>query len=125
MIRWIRMLFYVVKNYVFDRDTHAKQLLNHSRRLSDLEHEVRELRATLRSHTTVGADVGPIRGCQNFAVLVGRYRGVDHVEVVTLPTDEFGRLVMELKRLDRQGVVEFIDAPPSFKATFMRERNRP
>lgn len=125
MIKWIKKLFEIVRNYDDDQkttETRFRQMAfrveelhgqymqragnvqkefathygNMQRRMESLDNEIKD-------RTNLNIDVGHLRGA-NYVILAGHYKGRDYVELMTLKADDFdgmARIVQDMKRSGR------------------------
>ncbi len=101
MIKFIKHLIYIVKNY----NHHQDVLLA---RIDKLERIIKE-------HTVVGVDIQS-KYADNHIIVLGKYRNHDFVKSYIVPNTEFVNIVSTLQDLERYYNVQYIDCPPAFKA---------
>ena len=83
--------------------------------ITALQKQVNSLELTLKARTELHADVG-IRG-DTYAILIGRYHGVDYVETFALRETDLGDLVPQMRSLQRYATLRRVDCPPQFRST--------
>lgn len=67
--------------------------------------------------TTIGVDIGfHPGGDNNWAIMVGKYKGRDYVQTFAMNGEDFRHVLDQLKALSKHGMVRMVDAPPGFKA---------
>lgn len=75
--------------------------------------------------TTIGVDIGfHPGGDNNWAIMVGKYKGRDYVQTFTMNGEDFRNILDHLKALSAHGVVRMVDAPPGVKAVIDSGLNR-
>ena len=100
MIDWIKNLYRIVRDY----DSDMKCQLDRIKRAEDF----------IRENTTVNADIHH-RGL-NQIIVIGRYKNQDYVRIYSIDEGDFGFMVQELNRLQKEyGRRGFIDSPPQIK----------
>jgi hypothetical protein len=100
-MHWLRKLLAIVRKY----DNDYAQL---QQRLQSVENLIRE-------RTDIHADIG-FNARDNFAIVVGRYKDRDYIQVHALPSDTFQILVEMLRKEQKHARLRIVDAPPAFSA---------
>lgn len=112
MIKWLRTLWLCVRDYKL----FVEHISQTNKTLTALEERIRVL-------TTVSADIGLHPKAANWAIVVGRYRNTDYVQTVSLTGPDFAALVEQLRYMRKIGVIQYLDAPPSIRATILRDES--
>lgn len=136
MIKWLRKLWRIVARYESDQGALQVQLAELEGRLrewervararafaldgrlSEAEARAESLEKLIRDRTTIAADIGPGPRSENYAIVIGRYRGADYVQTFTLDADSLCGMIDQLRRLEHDmcGTVRRVDAPPIFRS---------
>lgn len=108
MFEWFKKLRKIVRNYDSEN--------------AGLHARMKGAENAIKAATVIDVDVGfSNRRMENNIIVSGVYRGKAHIDIFTVHTDDFKRLVEILKDMERYGNVRRIDAPQTVKATFERE----
>ena len=110
---WFRNLFYIVGNYRNDLTMICNGV-----------DECREVAMTAQRYikraTKVHVDVDPTSAGFTQVVVIGRYRGKDHVQIFSLRPDSIDMLIEQLREMQRYCEVGRIEAPLDINATMKR-----
>lgn len=106
MIKWVKKLFYIVKNYSAD--------------VSSLRLQINNLEKILRDRTDISVDVSASRMDANHIIVVGRYKNIDYVQTFSLQNNDIGKLIDQLKEMERYGEIRKVDCPPPMRAVFKK-----
>lgn len=131
MITWFKTFLKIVREYdgmvkmQNEISSHNKKIfLLHDSKIAKVFNavEIAE-RAVARSYeavnfikdrTEVNADINVRGRCPNTLIVIGRYKGRDHVEIFDVENME--ALVDQLRRMQKYHHRKIIDGPPQFKA---------
>lgn len=112
-IGWFRRLFTVVRAYGHDINTIAQHV-------DALNEEMKRATHYIKKATKIHVDVDPrMQEGQTTAILCGRYKGRDHVQIFDLRVDDMGHLIDQLKHMQRAANIH-VDAPYHLDATIER-----
>lgn len=111
MIAFIKQLIRMVNNYDIDRNE-VKRLDNRANKA--LERAI-AAELYLKQATTIDADISTPAYGSNTVIVMGRYHGRDHVEVVTMNSEDFERTIDEIKHREKHASVRHVDAPIGMK----------
>jgi hypothetical protein len=107
MIKWIKKLFKIVKNY--DSDMYSCKTT------------IKEIRELIVDRTTCHTDIHARqdKGCA--IILIGKYKNHDYVECFTLHPDHLRNLIEHFREVRNFSHMGRIDAYPEFKAIIEHE----
>lgn len=113
-IVWFRNLFYIVSNYRNDLSLIANGV-----------DECRDVALTahrfIKKATKCHIEVGLTAESHTQVVVIGHYRGKDHVQVFSLRPGSIDMLINQLRDMQRYTEIGRIDAPIEVRATMKRE----
>ena len=109
MIKWIKKLRMIVSTY--------GQLIME---LEEVQREMEKALHFIKRATKLHVDIPASQKNATTVILIGRYRGKDHVRTFNLHPNDMDHLVGMLKHMSERAVVEHIDAPFEIDATVRR-----
>jgi hypothetical protein len=112
-IGWFRNLFYIVGYYRTDMQLIANAVDSCRERVDIVEGYVKKV-------TKVHADVDTTSEGYTKIVVIGQYRGKDHVQIFSLRPGSIDMLIDQLKDMQRYAEVGYIDAPEQISTTMKR-----
>ena len=112
-IVWVRNLFYIVKNYRNDLTMIANGVDGCQERVMIAERYIKRA-------TKVHIDIPASRKNYTKVIIIGTYRGKDHVRIFSLRPDSIDMLTNQMKDLARYADIERIDGPLDVSATMKR-----
>ena len=80
-----------------------------------LEKSIARVSAVVQDRTSISAGIG---FHDSYIIVAGRLGNRDYVQCFRLGDDDFQSIAEMLKHMKRDGHIDFIDAPPGFKAVF-------
>ena len=107
MLKWIKKLLRVVKDYDSDR------------RNTNLQ--IAEAIKIIRERTTVDVDVALTSRDANQIIVSGIYRGRIYVQTYSIYTDDFADIIRLLRQMKQYGTVRRVDCPYTMKAVIDSE----
>jgi len=113
-IVWFRNLFYIVSNYRDDLTMLANGVDDCCKQVAIAE---RYIKKATKLHVNIAARPKD----RTTVVVIGTYRGKDHVQVFGLRAESIDMVVNQLKELRRYAEGGCIDVPPNVDATVRRE----
>jgi hypothetical protein len=113
MIKWLKNLFYIVKNYSYDQKRTIELLRVQREKMVALDKLIKE-------RTNISADIGYLKGA-NYVILVGHYKNRDYINVFDLNGKTFAEIVEQFRAMTKHGNVLRVDAPAPFKAVLERD----
>lgn len=120
MVKWIKELFYVVKNF-------RKEVENINKAMSLLESESQEHLRIIRAakdeivkRTNIHADISFDRHSPNQIIVIGRYNKVDYIQTYSIMEEDLRSIIEHLRGMQQYGVVQKVDAPIGM-ASFIRD----
>ena len=112
-IGWFRNLFYIVGYYRSDLQMLANGVDSCRAHTDVVERYVKKA-------TKVHLDIPASMEHCTKVVVIGTYRGKDHVQTFTLRPGSIHELIDQLKEMQRYAQIEFVDAPSNVSATVKR-----
>lgn len=112
-IGWFRNLFYIVGNYRTDLHMIAHHVDTCREQLAIVEGYVKKA-------TKIHVDIPASAKEFTKIIVIGTYRGRDHVQVFGIRPGSMDGLIEQLREMQRYAVVERIDAPLEVHATVKR-----
>lgn len=112
-IGWFRRLFIVVRMYGHDMNTIAQHV-------DALSKEMKQAAHFIKKATKIHVDIDPRMQGQTTAILCGRYKGRDHVQIFDLNPNDMSGLIDQLRHMQRAANIH-VDAPYHVNATIERE----
>lgn len=129
MIKFLKTLYHVVKDYDNEaiavaeiQELHRKQLVSLEVQNKNLMRLIHEATSLIRDRTEVHLDIAANRERgQNTVILVGRYKNRDYVQCYQVNEHHFRDFLEHLQDVQRYGEIRYVDAPPAFKAIINKE----
>lgn len=106
---WFKKLIYIVNNY--DNDLSIL-----SNRIHTCSLEIQEGVQLIKDRTNIHADIHLQYNHPSEIIVIGRYRNRDYIQTYSVDNDDIEGLIDQLKRMEKYGVVQKIDAPIGIKA---------
>lgn len=112
-MKWLTKLRRIVATYERDISTIAQHV-------QGVENEMRNAMHFIKKATKVHFDVGI--EAQSTVIVVGQYKGRDHVQVFNVEPKDFEALVRQMREVQGHATIGRIDAPPgAISTTIKRE----
>ena len=111
---WFRNLFYIVSNYRDDLSFVVNGMDACVARTQTVERYVKKA-------TKVHIDLAVVEGNYTKVIVIGTYRGKDHVQIFSLRPGSIDGLIDQLRDMQRYAEIERIDGPMEIVATMKRE----
>ena len=113
-IGWFRRLFHIVRMYHAD----LMAVANHvDDQRAGLERAMSYIKKATKLHVNIPAS----QKNATTVILIGQYRGKDHVQTFNLHPKDINHLMDILRQMSSYAVVERIDSPYEINATVKRE----
>ena len=113
-IGWFRNLFYIVGNYRNDWVMLANGV-------DECRNAVMTAERYIRKATKVHVDIPASSKSFTKVIVIGQYRGKDHVQLFSLRPGSIDMLIDQLKEMQRYCEFERIDAPLDISAVVKRQ----
>lgn len=113
-IAWLRNLFYIVRNYRGDLTMIVRGVDTCLARTEIVERYVRK---ATKAHIDIPANM---QDDYTRVIIIGKYRGKDHVQIFNLRPGSIDILMNQLRDLQRYADVVRVDSPFEIDATVKR-----
>lgn len=114
MIKWIKKLFQIVREY--DRDN--KQT---NGRIDIVRRSMAQAKGYIKERTDLHIDLR--RKAPSQIIMVGRYKNHDYVKVFNVQEEDLSDLIGIVRQMEQYGTTRSVDAHPDVSASFKREVN--
>ncbi len=114
IVKWIRVLQRVVDTF----DTNNEHLNSKIAYAKDIANNAEKI---IRDRTDVSAGIDINMRAPNQIIVVGRYKGLDYVEVFSILDSGVDEIVDHLRSLQRYAGMDKIDAPISLRAVVRQQ----
>jgi hypothetical protein len=95
------------------------------RSLMAAKEDIEKLQSLLTAQTDLHADIAHTRKDCSYAILVGRHRGIDRVEIIDVSSPVYSDIVENIRQLRRRSTLARMDLPVGLNAKFVRKDSEP